>query len=76
MEISPKQNIIEQAYNLTEISKYLDFISIISWKLNNNDDNSTTFGMPLKSPQAQPCSSIVSIIKFWLFAVLSFCGNI
>jgi hypothetical protein len=65
MEISPKQKIIEQAYNLTEISKYLDFISIISWKLNNKDDNSTTFGMPLKSPQTQPSSSIVSTIKFW-----------
>jgi hypothetical protein len=60
MEISPKPKIIEEAYNLKELSKYLDFISIITWKLSPNVDNSTALGIPLKNHPNLPCSSVVS----------------
>ena len=64
MEISPKQNVLKKAYNLKELSKYLDFMSIISWKFTPNDDNATSFGNPLKDfPNDTSCKSIVSILK-------------
>ena len=64
MEISPKQNVLKKAYNLKELSKYLDFMSIISWKFTPNDDNATSFGNPLKElANDTSCKSIVSILK-------------
>jgi hypothetical protein len=62
MEISSKPNVVKKAYNLKEISKYLDFISIISWKLTPNNDNSTELGNPLKDfSNDTSCTSIVRI---------------
>jgi len=62
MEISPMQSVIKKAYNVKELSKYLDFISIITWKFTPNNDNSTEFGNPLKdSSNDTSCTTIVSI---------------
>ena len=58
MQIS--QNISVQAYDFKNLSNYVEYFGISTWKLGANVDNVTTFGNPLRSQGFEKtCKSIV-----------------
>jgi hypothetical protein len=61
MEVSTKRDIVRAAFNMEDISKYLDFVTLISWKLSPNEDDATEFGNPLYG-------SLVSLSLTFYFA--------
>ena len=59
MEIVSNPSVLEQAFDLRQISKYVDFFSLIGWKL-SGDNTSTQLGIPLKTNGVDiNCTSLV-----------------
>ena len=71
MEVSPRQDVLRQAYDLKELSQFVDFFSIVNWKLSPAVDNWTAIANPLRvQPNDFDCIGIVSMTSSCLRSVL------
>ena len=72
MEIVSNPSVLEQAFDLRQISKYVDFFSLIGWKL-SGDNTSTQLGI-LVPPNGvdDNCTSLVRTLTFFIWYIISF----
>lgn len=55
---------MEDAYDLTELNKYLDFIHLMSYDYHGKWDNVTGANAPLHSSRQDDTNTVVSLIYF------------
>lgn len=62
------KSVADTAYNIPEMSKYLDFISLMTYDLRGGWEKTTGFNAPLYKPSADPSNeyNVAFAVDYWL----------